>query len=90
MCLESEFAMSGLTLKRLVVIVISQVLGFLIGWLLIGPGFDALGYFIPVQTPQGRSIAEYGIQYFLWTAVPIGLVVMIWLDKFLDTHILPD
>lgn len=82
--------MSGLTLKRLLVIIISQLLGFLTTALLIGPGFDILGRFIPVQTPQGRSIAVYGIQYFLWTAVPIGIVFMIWLDKFLDTHILPD
>ena len=82
--------MSGLTLKRILVIVISQILGLLTGWLLITVGFDALGMVIAVRTPQGRPIDVYGIQYFLWTAVPIGIVYMIWLDKFLDTHILPD
>jgi hypothetical protein len=82
--------MSGLTLKRLLVIVISQILGLIVGWLIISVGFNSLRWVSAVETPQGRSIAEYGIQYFLWTAVPIGIVIMIWLDKFVDTRILPD
>lgn len=82
--------MSGLNLKRTIVITISLALGFLTAWLIITVGFSVLPLFTSVETPQPRSIAEYGIQYFLVTAVPIGIVYMIWLDKFLDTNILPD
>jgi hypothetical protein len=82
--------MSGLTLKRLLVIIISQILGVVAGWFIIKVVFDLLPYFSAIQVPQGRSIGEYGIQYFLWTAVPLGIMFMIWLDKFLDTRILPD
>jgi len=82
--------MSGLMLKRLVVIIVSQVLGFLLAYLIITVGFDSLPLFSAIQTPQGRTIAEYGIQYFLVTAVPLGIVIMIWLDQFVDTRILPD
>lgn len=77
-------------MKRLAVIVISQILGFIIGYLIISIGFDLLPYVSSIQTPQGRTIAEYGIQYFIVTCVPIGLTVMIWMDAFLDTRILPD
>lgn len=82
--------MSGLTLKRLFVIVLSQILGFLVGWLIISVGFSMLPLFSSIETPQNRTIAEYGIQYFLVTSVPIGIIFMIWFDAFLDTHILPD
>lgn len=82
--------MSELALKRTAVIVISQIIGFAVGYLIITVGFDLLPYISTVQVPQSRSIAEYGIQYFLVTSVPIGLTVMIWMDAFLDTRILPD
>jgi hypothetical protein len=82
--------MSALTLKRLAVVIISQILGFLIGYLIISVGFDLLSYVSSVQVPQGRSIAEYGIQYFIVTSVPLGIIVMIWMDALLDTRILPD
>jgi hypothetical protein len=36
------------------------------------------------------SLEKYGAQYFLWTAFPLGLVFVIWLDYFLDTRILPE
>lgn len=82
--------MSGLTLKRLLVIVISQVLGFVVTYLIITVGFDLLPLFTSVESPQGVTIAEYGTQYFLVTMVPIGIVFMIWMDAFLDTKILPE
>jgi hypothetical protein len=82
--------MSELNLKRTAVIVISQVLGFIIGYLIITVGFDLLQYVSSVQTSQSRTIAEYGIQYFLVTSIPIGLTIMIWMDALLDTGILPD
>lgn len=82
--------MSDLTLKRGFVIAISQALGFLTAYLTITLGFNLLPFFSSIETPQGITIGVYGIQYFLWTAVPIGIIFMIWMDKFLDTGILPD
>lgn len=82
--------MSPLNVKRLVVIVISQVIGFIIGYLIITVGFDLLPLISSIQSPQGVTIAEYGIIYFLVTAVPIGIIVMIGLDAVMDTKILPD
>lgn len=82
--------MSGLGLKRLIVFVISMALGIGTGYLIISVGFALLPYISSIQTPQSRTIAEYGIQYFLVTSIPLGIVYMIWLDRFLDTKILPD
>ena len=82
--------MSALTLKRLFVFTISMVLGFIVGYLIITVGFNSLPLFSAIQVPQGRTIAEYGYQYFFWTSFPIGVVFMIWFDAFLDTGILPD
>ena len=82
--------MSSLTVRRIIVWVISMVLGFVAGYGIITIGFDMLPLFSAVQTPQGVDIQEYGIIYFLFTSVPIGLVFVIWLDAFMDTRILPD
>lgn len=82
--------MSSLTIRRLVVWVISMVLGLLVGYGIITIGFDMLPLFSAVQTPQGVSIEEYGMIYYLFTAIPIGLVFVIWLDAFMGTRILPD
>lgn len=82
--------MSSLNVKRLIVIALSQVIGFALAFLIITVGFNALPLISSIQTPQGVTIAEYGILYFIVTAVPIGIIVMIWMDAFLDTKILPD
>ncbi len=82
--------MSSLTIRRLIVWVVSMVLGLIVGYGIITIGFDLLPLFSAVQTPQGVSIEEYGIQYYLFTSIPIGLVFVIWLDAFMDTRILPD
>ncbi len=82
--------MSSLTIRRLIVWVVSMVLGLVVGYGVITVGFDMLPLFTAVQTPQGVSINEYGMQYFLFTSIPIGLVFVIWLDAFMDTRILPD
>lgn len=82
--------MSGLTIRRLIVWVVSMVLGLLVGYGIITVGFDLLPLFTAVQTPQGVSIEEYGMQYYLFTSIPIGLVFVIWFDAFIDTRILPD
>ena len=82
--------MTSLTIRRIIVWVISMVLGLIVGYGIITVGFDMLPLFSAVQTPQGVSIEEYGIQYFLFTAIPIGMVFVIWLDAFMGTRILPD
>jgi len=82
--------MSSLTIRRIIVWVISMGLGFIVGNGIITVGFDLLPLFTSIQAKQGLSIQEYGIIYFLFTAVPIGLVFVIWLDAFMDTRILPD
>lgn len=82
--------MSSLTIRRIIVWVVSMGLGFVVGYGIITVGFDLLPLFTSVKSPQGVSIQEYGMQYFLFTAVPIGFVFVIWLDAFMDTRILPD
>ena len=82
--------MSSLTIRRIIVWVVSMVLGLLLGYGIITVGFDMLPLFSAVQTPQGVSIDEYGMLYYLFTSIPIGLVFVIWLDAFMDTRILPD
>lgn len=82
--------MSALNAKRLAVVLISQVLGFFVAYLIISAFFNMLPAFTSIQTPQGRTPAEYGTIYFIVTAVPIGIIFMIWMDAFLDTRILPD
>ncbi len=82
--------MSSLTMRRIIVWSISMVLGLVVGYGVITVGFDMLPLFSAVQTPQGVSIDEYGMLYYLFTSVPIGLVFVIWLDAFMDTRILPD
>jgi hypothetical protein len=82
--------MSTLNTKRLAVVILSQIIGFAIAYLIITVGFNALPLISSIKTPQGRSPAEYGTIYFIVTAVPIGIIIMIWMDQFLDTRILPD
>lgn len=82
--------MSSLTVRRTIVWVVSMVLGLIIGYGIITIGFDMLPLFSAVQTPQGVTIEEYGVIYYLFTSIPIGMVFVIWLDSFMDTRILPD
>ncbi len=82
--------MSSMTVKRIVVWVISMVVGFGLANLIISVGFDLLPLISSIQSPQGVSIEEYGILYFLFTAIPLGFAVLIWLDKFFGTEILKD
>ncbi len=82
--------MSSLTIRRIIVWLISMGLGLVVGYGIITVGFDMLPLFSAVQTPQGVSIEEYGILYFLFTSIPIGLVFVIWFDAVMDTRILPD
>jgi uncharacterized membrane protein YphA (DoxX/SURF4 family) len=67
-----------------------MALGFLTAYFSITVIFDMLPLFSAVQQPAGVTIDEYGIIYFLVTAIPLGFVFLIWLDHFAGTNILPD
>jgi hypothetical protein len=77
--------MSSLAIRRLIVWIVSMILGFVVSWLIITVGF-------PIVKPEatGITIEKYGTIYFLVTAVPIGLIFVTWLDLLMDTRILPD
>lgn len=78
--------MSSLLIRRLVVWVVGLGIG-----VVLAAAFVTL--VLPWLGPQAGfpiSIEQYGVQYFLWTALPLGLIFVIWLDYFLNTKILPD
>jgi hypothetical protein len=78
--------MSALNIRRLVVWVVGLGLGALVAAIMVTVILPWLG-------PQGGipiSIQKYGYQYFLWTALPLGLLFVVWLDYFLKTRILPE
>ena len=78
--------MSSLTVRRLVVWAVSIGVGVIVSALFVM-------LVLPWMGPHGGnpiSVQDYGIQYFLWTAIPLGLIVLVWLDRFMDTRILPE
>lgn len=78
--------MSALALKRLAVVVVSLGLS-----VVLTAAFVLL--VLPWMGPQNGfpiSLAKFGAQYFLWTALPLAGIFLVWLDYFLDTRILPD
>lgn len=38
----------------------------------------------------GTTLEEYGIYYTAFTSLALGVAIAIWLDKFLDTKMLPE
>jgi heme/copper-type cytochrome/quinol oxidase subunit 2 len=79
--------MSSLTIRRLIVWVVSMVVGTVIGLLIITFALPGLS---PDPNAAAVSIDEYGRIYFITTVIPIGLIFMTWLDYVLDTRIWPD
>jgi hypothetical protein len=78
--------MSSLLLKRLAVWIVSLALGFILTAAFII-------FVLPWMGPQNGfpiSLQDYGTQYFIWTALPVAGIFLVWLDYFLDTRILPD
>lgn len=87
--------MSSLTVRRVVVWLVSGALGFVTTYLIITVGFSLLPFISlpPIITPvqsEAVTIQEYGYIYFLTTALPLALMYMVWIDYFMDTKILPD
>jgi len=77
--------MSSLAVRRLIVWVVSFALAFVVSYLLIVVGFPIIN-----RNAVGMTLEEYGTIYFLVTMIPIALVFVTWLDKFMGTKILPD
>lgn len=73
-------------LKRLAVWGISMALGFAVAAFIV----IVLLPTVPVQNGVPISIEKYGFQYFFWTAFPIGLIFVVWIDALVNTRILPD
>jgi len=63
--------------KRLLLVAISLAVGVVI----------TLGL---VQFVLSTSVAEYGGFYFVMTALFLACALGIWLDKFMDTDLLPE
>ena len=64
--------------KRLILVVISLVLGFVLTWLIL------------ITPYVGTNIEEYGGVYTFFTALSFACAIGVWLDKFMDTKILPE
>lgn len=62
-------------IKRLILAIISLSVGFGATYLLV--------------TAVGTTFEEYGGIYTFFTALSLGCVVGIWLDKFMETELLP-
>ncbi len=77
--------MSSLTVRRLVVWIVSFVLGFVTTYLLVVVGF-------PILKPEaaGITLDKFGFGYFIVSYIPVALIFVTWLDALLGTKILPD
>ncbi len=77
--------MSSLTTRRIIVGIVGMGLGVVVAALFVT-------VILPWMGPQAGfpiSIQKYGYQYFFWTALPLGLMFVVWLDYFMKTEILP-
>lgn len=61
--------------KRLGIMVVSLLIGF--------------GLTILIVNLIGTTLEEYGPYYTFFTSFSLGCAIAIWLDKFLDTQMLP-
>lgn len=77
--------MSGKTILRIFVWLISMALGFAVAALIVIVGLPAIK-----PESAGITIADFGTLYYLFIAVPLGLVFLVWIDLLADTGILPD
>lgn len=64
--------------KRLLVLAISLVIGFVLTVAVVYAPFIA-----------DTTLEEYGVYYTFFTAFAFGCAVAIWLDKFMGTEMLP-
>ena len=77
--------MKSLRVRRLIVWIAGMGLGVAVAAFIVV-------VILPLMGPQAGnpiSIQKYGYQYFFWTALPLGLMFVTWLDYFMKTEILP-
>ncbi len=77
--------MSSLTIKRISLVVISLVIGIIIteaGVFFMGTTREEYGFVF-------TDLTAAGLAYYPLTVLFAALGVAIWLDKFMDTKILP-
>jgi hypothetical protein len=77
--------MSSLAVRRIVVWIVSFILGFVVTYLLVVVGF-------PILKPEaaGITLAKFGFGYFIVSYIPVALIFVTWLDALMSTKILPD
>lgn len=68
----------SLLVKRILLVVLSLVAGFLL---------TVAAVYLPFIADT--NLEEYGTIYTFFTTLSLAIVVAIWLDKFMDTKILP-
>jgi hypothetical protein len=65
-----------------------QLLGY--GVWLVSMGIGFIAAYLIVYAWLDTDLERYGMVYFGLTGFSIGIILVIWLDYFLDTKILPD
>jgi hypothetical protein len=79
--------MSPLTIRRLIVWIVSMLLGALIT-------VAVLTFFLPWKNPSPNAevvgLAKYGTVNFTVTTFAFGMIFVTILDHFMDTRIWPD
>lgn len=75
-----------LGLRRILVIVLG-IIGGIAGVYAI---FFLLNSFYHAGINYNDPLRRYGSEYFVLTALPLALLVMLWLDYFMRTGIIPE
>ncbi len=77
--------MSSLTVRRIVVWLVSFILGFITIDIIVTVGF-------PILKPEavGITLGAFGFGYFIVSYIPVSLIFVVWLDALLGSKILPD
>jgi hypothetical protein len=79
--------MNNLTIKRLALVVVSLVLGFLITW-----GYVIVEIPVPVLIVPlglGTTLDDFGTIYTFFTTLSFAFAIGLILDKYMGTDMLP-
>lgn len=74
-------------LKRLLLFAMSLTAGVVGAWFLVCT--DIMFPIVGVQVTLGTTFAEFGIINSVLAILFLGLAAALWLDKLLDTQLLP-
>lgn len=70
----------GLGLKRILLVILSLIGG------VVGVFFVLL--LLNITYDAGVTLERYGLSYAVLTGVPLALLIGVWLDYFMGTHLL--